>query len=191
MRQKSCKGCGRVFVPATKHIYLCPECHARAKSSGVVRERVCRQCGKPFPGGPRAWYCPDCRAERAREHKRCHQQRGPARPLGSVDQCTACGRDYIVTGARQRYCPACAGTEVGRRVREHKRQYAADRAEQMAEYKAAMSANRNVCVICGRVFDADVPTVTCCAACDSVRRKNNQRAADAKRSPRKRSNDND
>jgi rubrerythrin len=28
----------------------------------VIRTRTCRQCGKEFQGGPRAWYCPECRS---------------------------------------------------------------------------------------------------------------------------------
>lgn len=74
-----------------------------------IRDRTCRQCGVIFPGGPRAWFCPDCRLERRRESTlRYHRKDKADRPLGSTDQCTVCGADYIVKSARQKYCPACA-----------------------------------------------------------------------------------
>lgn len=183
MRQKSCKRCGEPFEPPTKFTYLCSDCHKAAKASGAVTDRICRQCGTTFPGGPRAWYCPDCRAERRRAG---NAKRGkPARLLGSEDLCVVCGDPYIVKSSRQKYCPACAPEAVGRVVREHKRQYAADRADQIAEYKSSMSSNRHVCIICGNVFDFDRPTVTCSPDCDKIRRQRNQRAADAKRRPRR------
>ena len=74
----------------------------------VVKDRVCRQCGAVFPGGPRAWYCPACRSERQREQNRRHKANGTDRPLGSTDYCAVCGKPYIVNSARQRYCADCA-----------------------------------------------------------------------------------
>lgn len=76
----------------------------------VVKSRVCRQCGAIFDGGPRAWYCPACRAERAREADRRRRAKGRKadRPLGSIDKCVRCGNDYVVKSSRQKYCPACA-----------------------------------------------------------------------------------
>lgn len=79
----------------------------------TVAKRVCRQCGIEFMGGPRAWYCPNCRRERAKEaNRRCKAKQrlnGHAdRPLGSIDKCTVCGADYVVQSARQKYCKKCA-----------------------------------------------------------------------------------
>jgi len=76
----------------------------------VVKKRICRQCGKEFQGGPRAWYCPDCRAIRQREAHIRFQRKGKVadRPLGSVDRCLRCGKEYIVNSSRQKYCPKCA-----------------------------------------------------------------------------------
>ena len=74
----------------------------------VVKDRTCRQCGAVFPGGPRAWYCPDCRAGRQREHSRRYKAKGPDRPLGSTDTCVVCGKTYTVNSSRQKYCPDCA-----------------------------------------------------------------------------------
>ena len=74
----------------------------------VVKDRVCRQCGAIFQGGPRAWYCPDCRSGRQREQGRRYKAKGPDRPLGSTDTCMVCGKTYTVNSARQKYCPDCA-----------------------------------------------------------------------------------
>ena len=76
-----------------------------------MRECTCRECGKTFPGGPRAWFCPKCRADRRREASRVgkvKERAGLTRQLGSADQCPVCGQDYIVNSGNQRYCPNCA-----------------------------------------------------------------------------------
>lgn len=192
MRTKSCKHCGRPFEAATKYTYLCPECHAASKTSGVVMERVCRQCGTVFLGGPRAWYCPGCRAGRQRTRSREYRRRsaaGKSRKIGSEDICVVCGKLYTVSSGNQCYCPECAPEAVGRAVREHKRQYAANRAEHMARYKADMSSNRHVCIICGTVFDSDLPIVTCSPDCDKIRRRRNQQTAELNRKSRRKTDD--
>lgn len=189
MRVKACKRCGRAFEPASKHTYLCPECHDAAKAAGVVLGRICRTCGATFPGGPRAWYCPDCRAERKRAQAAAYARRGVSRPIGSSDRCEVCGKPYTVQSGRQKYCPDCAQVVVPQAIRDHKRQYAADHAVQMAKYKADMSSNRHVCIICGTVFDADTVTVTCSPDCDKIRKQRHQQAADANRKSRRRNND--
>ena len=35
--------------------------------------RTCRQCGRTFWGGPRAWYCPECRKERQAAQQQAYQ----------------------------------------------------------------------------------------------------------------------
>lgn len=181
MRLKSCKHCGRTFEPATKYTYLCQECHDAAKASGVVQERICRQCGMSFPGGPRAWYCPSCRADRRRVQDRMAKRNGTARPIGSIDLCARCGKEYSVASGRQRYCSDCSAAAVNETVKAHKREYATERKDQMSEYRLTMSRDRHVCIVCGKVFDSNLPEATCSEACDKIRRQINQKKADAKR----------
>lgn len=72
---------------------------------------ICKQCGAVFQGGPRAYYCPDCRIDRQRAQNRAYKQRkrqGLVRELGSTDKCVRCGANYTVTGPNQRFCPECA-----------------------------------------------------------------------------------
>lgn len=116
----------------------------------MITPKTCRQCGATFPGGPRAWYCPNCRAERIRAADRLRKRLGPARPLGSTDVCPVCGGKYTVIIGNQKYCPACARPAV----------MAIDRAQGLAYYTAnkdeinpARNAKRRVppkaCPECG------------------------------------------
>lgn len=75
-----------------------------------MQDRVCRTCQKTFKGGPRAYYCPSCRAERERESMRRYKRNkraGNIRPLGSKDECERCGGEYTVQGGNQRFCSTC------------------------------------------------------------------------------------
>ena len=77
----------------------------------VYTTRICSMCGKQFRGHIRAKYCDSCRPEAKKISNRRHKAKrktGDVRPLGSVDQCARCGKDYIVNGGLQRYCPECA-----------------------------------------------------------------------------------
>ena len=78
--------------------------------SVVVKPRTCRQCGVVFDGGPRAWYCPECRQKRKQDANANFRKKGRKadRPIGSTDNCVRCGAEYIVNSARQKYCHACA-----------------------------------------------------------------------------------
>lgn len=73
----------------------------------AIYDRVCRTCGVSFRGGPRAWYCPDCRRERKKETDRKVKHNGPTRPIGSTDLCENCGKEYTVDSGLQKYCPKC------------------------------------------------------------------------------------
>lgn len=186
MRLRSCRRCGASYQTDRPDTYLCPVCHKAVKVAGVVRPRVCRQCGATFSGGPRAWYCPDCRLDRRREADARHKRNGTVRPIGSMDTCAQCGSAYTVNGARQKYCPACADSAVKAVVRPMKAAYNAAHKDDIAAYKLAMQRDRKICVICGEVFDNGRPTVTCSPACAAEQRKRNQKRADDKRSGRRR-----
>ncbi len=73
----------------------------------IYHNRICRECGKTFSGGPRAWYCEDCRRERQREQARKYRMNPSKRKIGSEDICKNCGNTYIVNGSLQKYCPDC------------------------------------------------------------------------------------
>lgn len=69
--------------------------------------RTCKECGRIFIGGPRAWYCPDCREIRRIERERKYRIYGNNRKLGDIDYCQNCGKEYIICSGLQKYCPAC------------------------------------------------------------------------------------
>jgi hypothetical protein len=131
--------------------------------------RTCRQCQAFFQGGPRAYYCPSCRAERTRktcaEHKRRKRQ-GKTRALGSIDACERCGKSYVVNAGLQRFCPVCQpihAAEHDRRTslefyREHK-----DRINPPRKLKRRKRSN--ICAICGNVFDPINGSTTCSPEC--------------------------
>lgn len=73
----------------------------------AIYDRICRTCGKSFKGGPRAWYCPDCREERQKEREAKYRRGEPKRHLGSIDKCLICGKEYTVESGLQKYCPDC------------------------------------------------------------------------------------
>ncbi len=73
----------------------------------IYNNRVCRTCGTVFSGGPRAWYCPECRLERQRARGRYHSKYGYERHIGDIDICKNCGAEYVVNSGMQIYCENC------------------------------------------------------------------------------------
>ena len=186
MRKRICKKCGKTFeVPTGKEAYLCEECARKSKSNSVLRERTCKMCGTLFMGYPRSFFCPSCSAKRKKQQKKAYNRRNPARPLGSTDICESCGKPYIVNSSRQRYCPECAKEQVGKNIREHKREYMAENKEKSQSLKDETRGKRYVCVICGKEFEKHTTEVTCSPQCrkEYIRRKQN--TADIRRGKRK------
>ena len=169
MRLKKCIKCGRLFETARPEQAQCNDCLAAAKAT-TIRPRTCRQCGAVFDGGPRAWYCPNCRAERKKDAMQRFRQRGAVRPLGSVDQCVVCGGDYVVNSARQKYCPSCAPAAVREVDRAASRRWNRDN----NYYESRTPATRRgvkICVICGAPVPDGTNAVTCSPECDKLCRK--------------------
>ena len=149
-----------------------------------MRDRVCLTCGAIFSGGPRAWYCPDCRAERAKAANREYKARakaGNARQIGSTDICQICGKEYTVTGGLQRYCPQCAPDAVREIDRAQSREWMAEHREEAAARKKEIAQKRRVCKVAKRYSTAPTPTVTCSSECAKVLKSYKQAMADHKR----------
>jgi len=125
----------------------------------MIQDRTCRQCGAVFQGGPRAYYCPDCRHERQQEQNREHKRRkraGLVRAVGSIDRCDHCSKEYTVTGGNQRYCPECGPMLLAEHDRVTGLQYYHDN-------KTVINPVRNkrrriglvICKECGKEFDPE------------------------------------
>lgn len=183
MRTIKCWSCGQI-VQVTGQSALCPSCHKELKAASTLRDRVCRTCGAIFSGGPRAWYCPDCRAERTKKTNREYKARakaGNARQIGSTDICQICGKEYTVTGGLQRYCPQCAPDAVREIDRAQSREWMAEHREEAAARKKEIAKKRRVCKVCQKVFYSAEPTVTCSSECAKVLKSYKQAMADHKR----------
>lgn len=162
--KRICKYCGKEY-DGDSGSSACQECAERVKKS-VVRIRVCRECGREFPGGPRAWYCPDCRAERRREAGARHKRSGTQRPLGSMDKCAVCGKEYVVKSGVQKYCPECAHEAVRSIDRKQSIEWNRENTtpEQRKTQKKAASAEIE-CAVCGKKFVPTSRTTTCSDDC--------------------------
>lgn len=140
----------------------------------ILRQRICKTCGREFAGGPRAWYCPDCRAERVREQNRrakAKKRAGKNIVIGmTIKRCEVCGEPFIVTGSMQKYCKKCAADAIKEADRIQSRGWMQRAAE---KYGQDYIANRNVkkrrpkqvkiCIICKKSFVAEQKTSKACS----------------------------
>lgn len=182
MRLHKCKRCGSVYEATGKGSVYCPECVAELQRAGVIRERICTVCGMSYQGYPRSKYCPACRTEVLKQQAAARRAAGKSkRPIGSTDLCVACGKPYIVSGARQRYCPECAKTVVADNVRKQKREYSAAHKELVNPIRNEKRRNCKICVICGAPILKQTPTNTCSEECAKKLKKQYSQKAEAKR----------
>lgn len=178
--KRACQVCDKPFY-GSKDYHYCPACARERKLDTVVRIRICQDCGDEFFGGPRARRCPDCAATARRETDRDYRQEGAKRPLGSIDRCVFCGKEYIVTSGRQKYCsPGCQRKGLLAWQREHKRGYYKN-SDQAAKKQARREAQEKICIYCLRKFKSDKPTNLCSDYCRSEHRRLQQCIADIKR----------
>jgi uncharacterized Zn ribbon protein len=177
MRIKKCQRCGKKFIAPTGHHErsLCDECRKEAKHDSVFRKRICKDCGKEFIGYPRSFYCPTCKEKRMQE-KNSHAHK-TKRPIGSIDICVVCGKEYVVKGGRQKYCPDCAKTEVRKNISNRKKKYNAAHQDKIRNRKKKALKDAYICPICGRAFTKKgTNSETCSSECAkklSEKRRNN------------------
>ena len=150
----------------------------------VVKPRVCQQCGATFEGGPRAMYCPACRLVRRREADKRFRAKGRKadRPLGSIDLCARCGREYIVNSSHQKYCPSCAPHAIREADRASSRAWNQAHKETLYQAKNEKRRKKRYCIICGALITAKTATITCDdPECKRERARQRDRAAYARR----------
>lgn len=164
---KVCQVCGEAFYGGTGHFY-CPSCAKAKRLDTVIRTRICQLCGSEFLGGPSAKRCPKCAVEARREVQREYRKHGVMRPLGSLDKCIVCGKEYIVNGGSQKYCPGCRREAGLKKQRERIRK---DPAEQLAKQQERRRQLQKVCVYCMRTFKSSTSTNTCSDFCREENKK--------------------
>ena len=180
MRQCICKNCGKIYLTDKRESWYCPQC-AKELKSDVSRKKVCARCGVEFVGYPRSKYCENCAPIVSRERTKHYHQNGPARPIGSVDLCERCGKEYTVNSGMQKYCPDCAKIAVRETLNAQARKWKQLHLEEVKQKRQEMKKDRRVCVICGKPFSSPTPTVTCSPECEAENRRRRQAKADRKR----------
>ena len=155
----------------------------------MITAKTCKQCNKSFQGGPRAWYCPACRAERVRERDREQKLYGARRPLGSVDTCVICGKKYIVESGLQKYCPACKTEAVKAVDRKQGLEYYNANKDEINPVRMVKRRKPELipCARCGKLIAHRGTPQKYCEDCLPEIKKEWQNGADKRRSPRERS----
>lgn len=71
--------------------------------------KICKMCGEEFTGeSNRAIYCPRCRTTRRKETQEAYRRTKGMRAIGDEAKCSKCGKPFILTKSRQKYCEECA-----------------------------------------------------------------------------------
>ena len=174
-----CQVCGKEFHGHPDNHY-CQDCAKSKKLDTVLRIRICQDCDAKFLGGPRASRCQNCAEKAAKENAKRFRQKGAARPLGSIDKCTICGEDYIVTAGRQKYCSKCQRIGILQWQREHKKDYHKN-PDIVAKKQERRNQQEKVCIYCLRSFKANSPSSLCSDYCRKEQKKLVQCIADIKR----------
>ena len=110
-----------------------------------ILPRVCRECGRSFLGGPRAWYCPECREERRRKQDREFKERkraGKVIPNGSLLKCEICGRKIVKKSGLQRFCGECAAEHLKKIDNQQSLRWKWDNPNKIKESKRKLSKQR-------------------------------------------------
>lgn len=185
MAERKCKVCGVIFAPPAPNRFLCDACLYAKNHRSLTIDVVCQQCGVKFRGGLRARYCPDCRAERAREADRRARQRkrdGTVRHLGSTDICVDCGKEYIVESGLQKRCKACAAIHDLEYSRATSREHSRAHREEYNAVSKRLREDSHVCPMCGKTFTStNQRTKYCSEECQRESSRIQQKIADDKR----------
>lgn len=178
---RACQECGKLFYGTGDYFY-CPGCARTKKLDTVVRIRTCQDCGVEFFGGPRARRCPGCAHEAQKEVNRRFKRNGGAiRPLGSIDRCTICGKEYTVVSGRQKYCSDdCRRKGVLEWQRKHKKGYNKASGQDVKKQERRKRAQK-VCVYCLQQFKSNTSTNLCSDYCRVEQKKISQCKSDIKR----------
>ena len=153
---RTCKGCGQKFETGGQNRY-CDQCSRKSavESSRKFRDCICESCGAKFIGRMNSKFCPACKSERKKKQKAATYQRmktGTVRSVGSIDICERCGKEYVVAGGVQKFCPEC-GKERAREIMklasaEHYLAHKGEIIERVMENRK----NSAVCKWCGKPF---------------------------------------
>lgn len=146
----------------------------------------CIDCGKLIYRPIKCIRCEACQLAINQERNKVRQRAKPARPLGSTDICTICGKPYIVESGLQKYCPDCRETATRASIARKKNAYMAEKrkdpeaAAQMREAKQA-ALSPSLCATCGKPFISKFGAIYCCEACRKEGKRKYYQTYDSKR----------
>lgn len=150
---------------------------AEDKTKKNLYPRTCKTCGIIFAGGPRAWYCPDCRKKRKNAAKIAYKARkraGKVREIGSVDTCQKCGEKYIVNGSLQKYCDKCSAEVLRDMDRSQGMEYYRKNRDDINQKRSDTRRIKKYCAICGKEI-SPIGGRMFCADCREEGRKKQYR----------------
>lgn len=84
----------------------------------IYRILFCKDCQDEFLGYLPQKYCETCRKDHVRYINK-GQDSDTVRRYGCTDRCLHCGKEYIIAGGIQKYCPDCKHEIAKKRAREH------------------------------------------------------------------------
>lgn len=167
-----CQCCGKEFT-ADHYRRTCSRSCAAILSAPHTLTHVCKTCGGEFVGGPRAIYCPSCRASRTASTNAAYRRSGTNRHIGSIDLCDRCGKPYTVSGGLQRFCPVCGKVNLSALNRDgakawrdaNKDRYQSAKAAYTEDTKAHAKDAPVFCSVCGLPFDRQSAKQRTCPDC--------------------------
>ena len=160
--KRICPRCGQEFSTSQKYRQLCDSCLAESRFRNKLSEHKCESCGVFFVGGPRAKFCPDCRAARKSEYIKKVHRVGPARHIGESDICQRCGATYTVIGGGQKYCPDCTKKARFEKQSAYSRMY---------HQAHAIMKPPAICPVCGCEFSREGNKRYCSESCRKINEK--------------------
>lgn len=160
---RKCKQCGKAFFGNPDSLY-CPNCVEERKRTMIRRTRVCQDCGRTFEGMPRSKRCPDCSYKKKLEDKRRYNSTPSERPLGSIDRCLLCGKEYIVKSGMQKYCSQkCSRIGSLQSQRKRKKELRTEKDNKKREQRR--SEREKICAYCGKSFWVSTSENVCSDYC--------------------------
>ena len=158
-----CQRCGKTFSGG-RFSHFCEDCLKQIKSESTYKERICVDCGRSFMGYPKSKRCPDCQHRRTLEANRRRNKTGTKRPLGSIDKCAVCGKEYVVNSGGQKYCPACAETGLKMWEKENKPKAARMRyGDRKIREKEMIANQKKICRYCLAEFSTSTKNKQYCS----------------------------
>lgn len=200
-----CAVCGKI-LPKGQQRYCGEACRKKANARRVKQNTGrprgnpearwlthCIDCGKLIYRPIKCIRCEACQLTINQERHKVHQRTKPARPLGSTDICTICGKPYIVESGLQKYCPDCREAATRASIARRKNAYMAEKrkdpeaAAQMREANQA-ALSPSLCATCGKPFISKFGAIYCCEACRKEGKRRYDQTYDSKRVRKERKN---